>query len=1164
MAKKTRSELKTFFQNESTPDSTEFGHLIDSQLILNDGNTQHIEGVITASGVFADEVSLNSSLTIKPTPPTFTSSNAFGIPENEGIDTHTFFGPIYQSSSGADSASYFLIPANFGTTESPIKESGIFIKKTLELEGIGENQLSQSISASLLISGSGGHLAFDSKGINQWGDNFYIKTYAPYVEARGRILFHSSDFHDRSSSMEIQTLRIQDRHSDPDISKVGNVNIGKELLMNNVSLLNLTNNNTTRGPFNPIVAAIRNSGKCLNPDIDFKEGFNNVKKYDNRSGLGGHVTLERTLWAHESASAFNPTWGKQSVSYPNNNTTTIYYKGWTDTEITDHVSSEIQNKNVSISIDTSSLGVPNSSGYVLKIHYDGKGNSSTVQPNLGGFRQFYPNPQSNDSLNQMNHTYVQVFKALLPDTHEFIPNQNSQGNNDTTYWLTNNKGTGKWEWYARINHVGDTPIINNDGTIKHINTAGHVSIRNITDTEEIQYNNTVTCYLASCTVYDMTEADTSLQRKIGLNKINPSHPLDIYLNDIIGSINTANTSANINLNGAPVRIQNHTSSLYLDGNTLYFSGSDSYINVSTDNNLDFSVNNSTKIKLTSDADSYGDIQFNYIENNKGLNIESRVGNDYSTIRLDSEKTHFFSNGENRLTIENNVGIGTSTPQSTLNVVDDNPILTIRDTETTAIDANPILNLKRKFTNVDSNGNPITVNHNWNIEVTSSNLTINFNREDNPTSYITPLTIEETGSIVMGDPSFGDDTIALRVSGSVTASAIKSSGTAVFDKIFFEDDEKLLMGEDVSNHNFEIYHSSSGDSIIKAIKSQPSHLKIQYDGTGSLHFSGSSGHYLSISESKIIPHSPIYMPDDKGIGIIRDNHIYFNPDYLGDHHTHIYHSSSNDSFIKFGGDEDGIISSSNNIIFRNYNSGNPINYYTADSSSQANVLGSGSIYVDDTSVPFIDDDDTVNNIVLTSNSDTFYKAPTLNVVPIGAIAMWGGSVGDIPNGWYLCNGENGTFNFTEGFVKSGNALDRYLRGKSNPHIEKENMPHFPITSSEASLTGNIGPISKTFVTPHENVNLDSWSPWFGPSSGPIDFDSNPHGYHRMWKQNDYRHADNTVPKNHKEDYDDGGELNYNMDHDHASPGVGEWNKSIRETINVEPPYYVLAYIQYKGE
>ena len=44
------------------------------------------------------------------------------------------------------------------------------------------------------------------------------------------------------------------------------------------------------------------------------------------------------------------------------------------------------------------------------------------------------------------------------------------------------------------------------------------------------------------------------------------------------------------------------------------------------------------------------------------------------------------------------------------------------------------------------------------------------------------------------------------------------------------------------------------------------------------------------------------------------------------------------------------------------------------------------------------------------------APTSGAtIPAGLIAMWSGSIGSIPSGWYLCDGSNGTPNLTDRFI-----------------------------------------------------------------------------------------------------------------------------------------------------
>jgi hypothetical protein len=180
-------------------------------------------------------------------------------------------------------------------------------------------------------------------------------------------------------------------------------------------------NSTERGPWNPIVSSIRNSGRRLYNDEEFASGNNNVNVYNNQGGTAVTITREDAT--------------------------------------------------------TNSGGAaPNSSGKVLNIYNNG-GSSS---PGHGGFYQTLPSED--------NHTLVQVFQAKIPTGKYAQIAENAQGNNKTSYWLTDNAGTGKWEWYARVSHCGDS------GTF---HGGGHVYISGGTGNFH--------WYLASCTIIDVTE-----------------------------------------------------------------------------------------------------------------------------------------------------------------------------------------------------------------------------------------------------------------------------------------------------------------------------------------------------------------------------------------------------------------------------------------------------------------------------------------------------------------------------------------------------------------------------------------------------------------------------------------------------------------------------------
>ena len=131
-----------------------------------------------------------------------------------------------------------------------------------------------------------------------------------------------------------------------------------------------------------------------------------------------------------------------------------------------------------ITASDDSIVPPNSSGKVIKVAYNGNGSTS---PGFGGVYQLINTEE--------NHTFVQIFQAKLPSGRTFVTAANSMGNNSTDHFLTSPEGTGKWEWYARVCHAGDS------GTFS---TSGFIYVTGGSDTA-------FTWYIANMTQYDVTE-----------------------------------------------------------------------------------------------------------------------------------------------------------------------------------------------------------------------------------------------------------------------------------------------------------------------------------------------------------------------------------------------------------------------------------------------------------------------------------------------------------------------------------------------------------------------------------------------------------------------------------------------------------------------------------
>lgn len=190
-------------------------------------------------------------------------------------------------------------------------------------------------------------------------------------------------------------------------------------------VLDLPNNSTERGPWNPIASFIRGAGRKLWEDEEFASSVNGIAVYNNATN--GAVTHTRAL--HSTFEA--------------------------------------------------SVAPPNSSGYSIKISYMNP--PGAAAPGLGGFIHDIPA--------QENHTFVQMFQAKIPTGYTLNLAENSQGTNNTSYWMSDIVGTGKWEWYVRVSHCGDSGSFSG---------GGHVYITG----PDISFN----WYLASCSVWDVTNA----------------------------------------------------------------------------------------------------------------------------------------------------------------------------------------------------------------------------------------------------------------------------------------------------------------------------------------------------------------------------------------------------------------------------------------------------------------------------------------------------------------------------------------------------------------------------------------------------------------------------------------------------------------------------------
>lgn len=150
----------------------------------------------------------------------------------------------------------------------------------------------------------------------------------------------------------------------------------------------------------------------------------------------------------------------------------------------------------------------------------------------------------------------------------------------------------------------------------------------------------------------------------------------------------------------------------------------------------------------------------------------------------------------------------------------------------------------------------------------------------------------------------------------------------------------------------------------------------------------------------------------------------------------------------------------------------------------------------------------------------------NIVPLGAIIMWSGSIEEIPKGWALCDGSNNTPNLSGKFIASYSKEDaRYnyvgkQGGSDSITLSKEHMPpHRHIYTDDTNAKAHFGDIEDGFPNQVPSTNTMKTS---GEKTGS-------------------------------------GNVYYTT----YEGGVGKGATSIAQPHDNIPPYFTLAYIMYKG-
>ena len=176
-----------------------------------------------------------------------------------------------------------------------------------------------------------------------------------------------------------------------------------------------------------------------------------------------------------------------------------------------------------------------------------------------------------------------------------------------------------------------------------------------------------------------------------------------------------------------------------------------------------------------------------------------------------------------------------------------------------------------------------------------------------------------------------------------------------------------------------------------------------------------------------------------------------------------------------------------------------------------------------------------------------------------IIMWHGSTDTIPEGWYLCDGKNGTPNLIGKFIKAGeeegdNETDSYLQEGNmltldKSHLPKHSHPHnvhtHDISVNTYESTTDPEPISVVSNTQYVQDIQENFSEG-------VDNIITAQGIYKVDQNKDFVYSDNS---GHSHNFSVS--LDTPIISEVESKEIGDWEDPI--AIKIEPAAYSLIFI-----
>jgi len=169
-----------------------------------------------------------------------------------------------------------------------------------------------------------------------------------------------------------------------------------------------------------------------------------------------------------------------------------------------------------------------------------------------------------------------------------------------------------------------------------------------------------------------------------------------------------------------------------------------------------------------------------------------------------------------------------------------------------------------------------------------------------------------------------------------------------------------------------------------------------------------------------------------------------------------------------------------------------------------------------------------------------------IIPSGGIILWSGSVGSIPAGWYLCDGNNGTPDLRDKFVRGAGGTDAPLT------VDGEDT-HYHTLAFHTHTVASVN-LSHTHTGPNHTHLVTGFSDYFNLGTDTVEDGSG----ESVASNNNANHRHSISIISNASGTDNTGAMSANAEHNHGGVSGTPSTNDSDSSSNI-PVYMALCYI-----